>query len=295
MKTIGTMRYFVVLAGLAIVQAQFPPRTDDHFWRKKVVITLDLREKINVSLESGQEGYQLYTNYSTDPITDKSPYSNREGFIVALVKAFKEGKFVGFDPKNLSRQMSFEEFDSYSRRIEQGGGEASGGGDVEGVEADEFDSGGEFMDEGMDVEEGVGAPVGADASGRTPSSKDAFPYIKYYRTLARFIEDRIFDKNKSDMYYDIQYLCLVRVDPKGALPDEDAVCFRYKDVMDVMDDTQWRNRANDAEDRSMREIIELRRFSSYVTIVSGDVVNTLNQAELRRQQMIEFEHHLWTF
>jgi hypothetical protein len=32
-----------------------------------------------------------------------------------------------------------------------------------------------------------------------------------------------------------------------------------------------------------------------VTIVSGDVVNTLNQAELRRQQMIEFEHHLWTY
>ncbi len=294
MKNIGTMRYFVVLAGLAIVQAQFPPRTDDHFWRKKVVITLDLREKINVSLESGQEGYQLYTNYSTDPITDKSPYSNREGFIVALVKAFKEGKFVGFDPKNLSRQMSFEEFDSYSRRIEQGGGEGIGPQEGEGVDSEEFE-GGEFMDEGMDVEEGVGGPVGADASGRTPSSKDAFPYIKYYRTLARFIEDRIFDKNKSDMYYDIQYLCLVRVDPKGALPDEDAVCFRYKDVMDVMDDTQWRNRANDAEDRSMREIIELRRFSSYVTIVSGDVVNTLNQAELRRQQMIEFEHHLWTF
>jgi hypothetical protein len=297
MKTIRTMRYFVVLAGLAIVQAQFPPRTDDHFWRKKVVITLDLREKINVPLESGQEGYQLYTNYSTDPITDKSPYSNREGFIVALVKAFKEGKFVGFDPKNLSRQMTFEEFDSYSRRIEQGGGEDAGaqeGGGMDEMGGEEFDSG-EFMDEGMDVEGGAGEGTAADASSRTPSSKDAFPYIKYYRTLARFIEDRIFDKNKSDMYYDIQYLCLVRVDPKGALPDEDAVCFRYKDVMDVMDDTQWRNRANDAEDRSVREIIELRRFSSYVTIVSGDVVSTLNQAELRRQQMIEFEHHLWTY
>ncbi len=158
---------------------------------------------------------------------------------------------------------------------------------------EEFVSG-DFMDEGMDVE---GVVMGGSCRREFPypSSKDAFPYIKYYRTLARFIEDRIFDKNKSDMYYDIQYFCLVRVDPKGALPDEDAVCFRYKDVMDVMDDTQWRNRANDAEDRSVREIVELRRFSSYVTIVSGDVVNTLNQAELRRQQMIEFEHHLWTY
>jgi len=296
MKTVGTMRYIVVLAGLAVVQAQFPPRTDDHFWRKKVVITLDLREKINIPLESGQEGYQLYTNYSTDPITDKSPYSNREGFVVALVKAFKEGKFVGFDPRNLSRQMTFEEFDSYSRRIDQGGE----GGGTGGEEEDAF--GGMEGESEFDIEDDPGLEpggpdmgVGEDAQGKTPSSKDAFPYIKYYRTLSRIIEDRIFDKNKSDMYYDIQYLCLVRVDPKGVLPDEDAVCFRYKDVLDVMDDTQWRNRANDAEDRSVREIIELRRFSSYVTVVSGDVVNTLNQAELRRQQMIEFEHHLWTY
>ncbi len=290
------MRYLVVLLWAATMYAQFPPRTDDHFWRKKVVITLDLREKMNVPLESGQEGYQLYTNYSTDPITDKSPYPNREGFIAALLKAYKEGKLVGYDPKNLSRQVGFEVFDAYSRRIEQGGegaaveGEVGEGGDEFG--GDEF-GGEEFGGEELTADD-PGAAPGEQAT-RTPSSKDVFPYIKYYRTLARIIEDRIFDKNKSDMYYDIQYLCLVRVDPKGALPDEDAVCFRYKDVMDVMDDTQWRNRANDAEDRSVREILELRRFSSYVTIVSGVVSNTLNEAELRRQQMIEFEHHLWTY
>jgi hypothetical protein len=290
------MRYFFVLVGASVMYAQFPPRTEDHFWRKKVVITLDLREKINVPLESGQADKKLYTNYSTDPITDKSPYSNREGFIVALLKGFKEGKFVGYDPNNLSRQVSFEEFDAKSRRIEQGGGgevgEDMGGG------ADEF-GGDEFGGDDLGGGDELGADDIASAPTEqpvlTPSAKQAFPYIKYYRTLARIIEDRIFDKNRSDMYYDIQYLCLVRVDPKGALPDEDYICFRYKDVMDVMDDTQWRNRANDAEDRSVREIIELRRFSSFVTIVSGDVANTLNEAELRRQQMIEFEHHLWTF
>ena len=291
------MRYLVILAWGAVMYAQFPPRTDDHFWRKKVVITLDLREKINVPIESGQEGYQLYTNYSTDPITDKSPYPNREGFVAALLKAFKEGKLVGYDPKNLSRQMGFEVFDAYSRRIgtEPGGeGPAEDSGEIGADEfgGDEF-GGDDFGGDELSADD-PGAAPGEQAT-RTPSSKDVFPYIKYYRTLARIIEDRIFDKNKSDMYYDIQYLCLVQVDPKGALPDEDAICFRYKDVMDVMDDTQWRNRANDAEDRSVREIVELRRFSAYVTIVSGDVSNTLNEAELRRQQMIEFEHHLWTY
>lgn len=296
-------RNLVILLGAILVTtvyAQFPPRVDDHFWRKKVVITLDLREKINVPIESGQEGYRLYTNYSTDPITDKSPYSNREGLIVALLKGFKDGKFVGYSPKNLTRQVTFEEFDAYSRRIESGseGGGTESGADELGADefggdefaADEF-GGGEF---GEDLGGEPGAAPTSDAS-NTPSSSQAFPYLKYYRTLARIIEDRIFDKNRSDMYYDVQYICLVLVDPKGALADEDAICFRYKDVMDVLDDTQWRNRYNDAEDRSLREILELRRFASYVTIVSGDEATTLNQSELRRQQMIEFEHNLWTF
>ncbi|MDW8134993.1 MAG: hypothetical protein RMJ66_08025 [Bacteroidia bacterium] len=274
--------------------AQFPPRVDDHFWRKKVVLTIDLREKLNLPIEAGQAGYRLYTNYSTDPITDKSPYANREGAIVALLKGFKDGKFVGYNPKNLSQQVSFEEFDARSRRIE-GGGEAPAEGEEGGMEEDV--GGDEFAAEDMggdDLGGGIDAAPTSDAAG-TPKAEQGFPYLKYYRTKIQLIEDRIFDKNRSDMYYDIQYLCLIQVDPKGALPDETAVCFRYKDVMDVMDDTQWRNRANDAEDRSMREIIELRRFNGYVTILSGEESRTLNEAELRRQQMIEFEHHLWTF
>ncbi len=294
----------ILFSGFVIsaAYAQFPPRTDDHFWRKKVVITLDFREKINVPIESGQEGYRLYTNYSTDPITDKSPHINREGIIVALLKGFKDGKFVGYSPKNLSRQVTFEDFDAYSRRIESGG---QAGGDLEGEDAgmgggDEF-GGDEFGGDELGGDE-LGGDLGGDPgaaptsdAATTPSATQAFPYLKYYRTLARVIEDRIFDKNRSDMYYDVQYICLVLVDPKGALADEDAVCFRYKDVMDALDETQWRNRYNDAEDRSLREIFELRRFSSYVTVVSGDEARTLNQSEFRRQQMIEFEHNLWTF
>ncbi len=276
--------------------AQFPPRTDDHFWRKKVVLTIDLREKINEQIEAGQAGYRLYTNYSTDPITDKSPYANREGAIVALLKGFKDGKYVGFSPKNLSQQVSFEDFDSRSRRIESGGAATTGsegGDDLGGDDLGGDDFGGDDFG-GDDLGGDIDAAPTADA-GVTPKAEQGFPYLKYYRTKIQLIEDRIFDKNRSDMYYDIQYICLIQVDPKGALPDEPAVCFRYKDVMDVMDDTQWRNRANDAEDRSMRETIELRRFNSYVTVVSGEESRTLNEAELRRQQIIEFEHHLWTY
>ncbi|GIV23935.1 MAG: hypothetical protein N3A68_05315 [Bacteroidia bacterium] len=302
MNEVMTRRAYIMLSvfGIATAFAQFPPRVDDHFWRKKVVLTIDLREKVNEPIEAGQAGYRLYTNYSTDPITDKSPYANREGMIVALLKGFKDGKFVGYSPKNLSQQVSFEEFDARSRRIESGGeaaggegGDEMGGGDFGGDEFGGDDLGGDEFG-GEDLGGGIDAAPTSDAT-VTPKAEQGFPYLKYYRTKIQIVEDRIFDKNRSDMYYDMQYLCLIQVDPKGALPDEPAVCFRYKDVMDVMDDTQWRNRSNDAEDRSMREIIELRRFNGYVTIVSGEESRTLNEAERRRQQMIEFEHNLWTF
>ncbi len=287
---------FVSLA-LGLMYAQFPPRVDDHFWRKKVVLTIDLREKINVPIEAGQAPYRLYTNYSMDSVTDKSPYSNREGLIVALLKGYKEGKFVGYSPKNLYQQVSFEDFDARSRRIEAGGDAAAEGGEEEGVGGEDEFGADEFGDDvGADagMEGGIDSPPTAEG-GTTPSAETQFPYLKYYRTLIRLIEDRIFDKNRSDMYYDMQYICLVLVDPKGAIPEEDRICFRYIDVMDVLDDTQWRNRANDAQDRSLREIIELRRFRGYVTVVSGEEVRTLDEAELRRTQMVEFEHNLWTF
>lgn len=296
MNTKPMMRALILL-GLCtgLTYAQFPPRVDDHFWRKKVVLTIDLREKVNLPIEAGQAPYRLYTNYSMDSLTDKSPFANREGLIVALLKGYKEGKFVGYSPKNLYQQVSFEDFDARSRRIETGGemtetGDEGMGGEDE-FGGDEF--GGEDMG-GDDLGGGIDAAPAAEG-GTTPSAEKQFTYLKYYRTLIRVIEDRIFDKNRSDMYYDMQYICLVLVDPKGALAEEDKICFRYKDVMDVLDDTQWRNRANDAQDRSLREIIELRRFRGYVTVVSGDEVRTLDEAELRRTQMVEFEHNLWTF
>lgn len=241
------------------------PRVEDHFWRRKVVLTIDLREKINESLIKGQVG--LNTHYSTDPLTDKSRFSNREGIVNALLKGFREGKYTGYDPKILSRSMSYEAFEEFTKGRAKTTTTSS--------EEDE-----EFVeDTGEDI----------DAA---PADENIY---KYYDTKIRIIEDRIFDKNRSSMYYDIQYICLTRVDPTGALLEEDAVCFRYHDVRDVLEDTQWRNRANDAEDRSMRQIFELRRFSGYVTYVSGETVRTLQEAEIRRQQMIEFEHHLWTY
>lgn len=116
-----------------------------------------------------------------------------------------------------------------------------------------------------------------------------------YETALEFIEDRIFDKNRSDMIYDIQFLRLVWVDPGETLPDKNFVCFRYADVLETLEDTQWKNKFNDAEYRNMREIFELRLFSSYIINVSGRGVRTLAESDFRRNQLVEFEHHLWCY
>ena len=66
--------------------------------------------------------------------------------------------------------------------------------------------------------------------------------------------------------------------------------------MNQLDETQWKNRNNDAEYRSMREVIELRMYHSFIIDVSGnESVLTLNDAEYRRNQLVEYEHHLWHY
>jgi hypothetical protein len=66
-------------------------------------------------------------------------------------------------------------------------------------------------------------------------------------------------------------------------------------VIAVLDETQWKNKFNDAEDRSIREIFDQRIFNSLVMNSSQTKSNGPRDAETRRQQMIEFEHHLWSY
>ncbi|MEN2992091.1 MAG: hypothetical protein ABDH91_00865 [Bacteroidia bacterium] len=298
----GRLSLVAALAIIWVAYAQFPPRRDDHFMRRKIFRIIDLREKINLPLAWGQEESGLRELYSADPSTDQSPYSNREGIVAALIKGFQENKYVGYNPRNLAQEMHFSQFETYSKKLISGSSGEGGGGGVDTLSGpdefqDDFGSGGMG---GEDITDDFGtgtidAPNPTDTTAFVDETKGAPKYLRFYRSKIAIIEDRIFDKNRSDIYYDVQYLCLYRVDPAGKMPEEIVVCFKYKEVMDVLDDTQWRNPHNDAEDRSMREILELRRFSSTIVNVSGNESTTVLDAERRRQQMIEYEHHLWTY
>ena len=152
----------------------------------------------------------------------------------------------------------------------------------------------DMYEEEEDIMEDNGNSSG-NGYGLASAESDDLIDVAPYSTAIEFIENRIFDKNRSSEIYDIQYIRLVWVDPGETLPDENFICVKFSDVLETLEATQWKNGHNDAEDRNMREIFEERIFNSFITNVSQHGSRTLADAEHQRVQLLEFEHNLWSF
>lgn len=270
----------ITFLGISELYAQYPPRVEDHFWRKKVLERIDLDEKLNAPLIASES--KIYT---------KGKYGETDGIVRALINGYKDGKYVGYKYGSLQTPVTYNDFQKMMQG--QATSTTTGSGDVGEEEEEEFVDEEEGMDEGG-AEQATTDGQGKDdtmggGQGKPAENSDMLRYEKFIA----IIEDRIFDKNKSDMYYDIQYICLIDYDEQLGRY-ETQVCFSYKDVMDILDDTQYKNRNNDAEYRSMKEIIELRLFKSVLTELSGEELD-LKLAEKRNNQMVEYEHYLWEF
>lgn len=295
MKRFVIFAAFLVLGGVAtqlfaqLEGTRIPPRVEDHFWRRKVVNRIDLSEKINEPLIT-VESSAMYANPA---------FGETQGIIVALVNGLKSGKYLAYDPDSLNKSLTYDEVVEKAKQIEGNFAEEDEWGDDEGG-FDDFESDGDFEDFGEDefgFEDDFdmgddGGSEGDDLAGGSPDGDFA---VAPYESILEFIEDRIFDKNRSDMVYDLQYLRLVWVDPGETLPDKNFICLKYEDVLETLENTQWKNKFNDAEYRNCREIFDLRLFNSYILNVSGRGVRTLEESDFRRNQLVEFEHHLWSY
>ena len=105
------MRKYVLVSLILVLfsveaLAQYPPRIEDHFWRRKVVNRIDLNEKINAPLIKRENKFY----------TDESQYTGKEGLIMALFDGLKQGKFVAYHPDSLEVHLSYEEV---LRRIQE--------------------------------------------------------------------------------------------------------------------------------------------------------------------------------
>ncbi len=294
--------------------AQFPPRIEDHFWRRKVVNRIDLEEKINKPLVEIESGYYRGTD-------DTLGLPNKDGLVSALFTGLMNGDYPAYDPDTLSVSLTSEDVLDKINRI-SAEATSSGGLEEEAESEMGMDSGDEF---GFPDEEGgsdpfadpfadpfggggddpfAGPALGEDEPEEEVKEEEAavavapkneLPDLIPFEMVIQFVEDRIFDKNRSDMVYDIQYIEIIWVDPYGRLPERRLCTFAYDDVIPVLEKTQWKNRFNDAQYRSMREVFEMRLFHSYIIDISGVGIQSLAEAEYRRQQLVEFEHHLWSY
>lgn len=265
------------------VFAQFPPRVEDHFWRRKVVNKVDLTEKVNQPFTWRESKY--YNQYASGV--------EKNGFIYALMNGLKQGKFVAYDSDSLDKALTYDQVMVKVR-------EASGVTATEDAGSDDAtfdDVGGEDGGEAATDEWGFSEDAKEEKGSDEPvdwGTNDEYAALENYFT---FVEDRVFDKNRSDMVYDIQYIEFIWVDPGEVLRDKPICTFKYSQVMQELEKSQWKNKFNDAEYRNFREIFETRMFNTYILNVSniGGDVQSLQEAEYRKQQIVEFEHCLWSY
>lgn len=288
MKKLTILLVALVASMGAIAQipgADIPPRTDDHFQRNLVVNRIDMGEKINQPMALAQEP-SLYAT---------GTYGETQGLIAALFNGLKSGRYLAYSADSLNKSLTYEDVvtviqDIYGEPPVDPEWEEEPMWEEEENEFFNFEEEGDYNTEG-DVA-GFGEEFGGNAAnGDYEGDFD----ISAFESVIEFIENRIFDKNRSAQIYDVQYIRLVWVDPGETLPDQNVICFKYSDVLETLEDCQWFNKFNDAEHRNMREIFEERLFNGYVTNVSGRGVRTLEDAAFRQNQMVDFEHHLWSY
>jgi len=262
-----------------------PPRTDDHFQRNLVVNRIDMEEKIN----------QPLVQYTDPSFYAETTYGESNGMINALFNGLKSGKYLAYAADSLNKSLTYEDVMAKLERL-NGVDQFEGEFESEEFEDDPFylEEDTEFMydDEG---DTDVSSAFEDLSNGQNGSGQEDVVDLSGFESVVEFIENRIFDKNRSAVVHDIQYIRLVWVDPGETLPDENVLCFKYSEVLETLEDCQWTNKFNDAEHRNMREVFENRIFNSLMTNVSGRGVASLPEAEYRRNQLLDFEHHLWSF
>lgn len=135
------------------------------------------------------------------------------------------------------------------------------------------------------------------------------------------IEDMIFDKRRSRLYYDIQYIGILA--QKSGSTDINPIAFIfYKDFyklvekalhsknLDDRDRVQWRNRYNPSENKSFTDAFKLRLFHGIIDKVENPDDRSIQQiyeANGRaysesvfarweeEMRLMEKEHNLWEF
>jgi len=257
-------------------------RIDDHLVRRKIVMRIDLTEKINQPLIYCEN--PSYYDHFQD-------FESRCGIVNAILQGYQATKYVAYQANTPEKALQINDFMKSIKSIE-----ASMADDK--PESSDFESDDtEVSSTGLDFEDEFGffEDDSEHVDEKEVSKSESKQSILGLNTVLEIIEDRIFDKNKSTVTYKPLYFRIVWVDPYHKLPEKLLAAFRISDIGYVVSSTQWKNRFNDAGDLSIQQILEIRLFHGYIISISGGEVKTLDESEKRSHELVKFEHNLWEY
>ncbi|WP_040396266.1 type IX secretion system ring subunit PorN/GldN [Cesiribacter andamanensis] len=291
---IGAFAMFLAGASPAIAQERAseynensvrPIRESDILLKKRVWRRIDLKEKQNKPFFA---------------------YNNEISKI--MIEAVKAGVLTPYANDSLKTRMSREDFLANLQMPDTGGGlteeeKAMGF-------SQENNSGWDTSGWGSNNNSGAAGNNAGASSGA--SSASATEFLPRQITTLELMEDMIFDKRRSRLYWDIQAVKLVipASQFETGLLREVAV-FKYKDVEQLFrsmpGEAIWFNPHNSAGHLNLADAFTLRLFSGRIIKVANpddsmlvDIYNRSNKDGLMasqwiEMQLLELEHELWEF
>ena len=290
------------LVGLLSISSLFAQETNDQYnpnsidpipkyeqlFKRRVWMRIDLKEKQNKGFfaKNGEFSKLILDAVRSDEITQI--YKN-DSLTSTMTKDEFFGKLVASEPP---------EFDEYDP-------------DTDYYEGDEVIYNGTPYTSLYDDNLGITPDSDPDTWEPNPGGADGEEYFPNQISVLRLMEDRIFDKRRSRLYYDVQAIKIVvpgSETPNGV--DNEVAVFSYKDLVKVFrnhpNEAVWFNRYNTAENKNFADAFILRLFHGVLVKVENpddldivDIYTTRKEgimaSEWLNLQLMEKEHNLWEY
>lgn len=265
------------------------PKYEHHF-KIRVWRTIDLNEKQN-----------------------KGFFSNNGEITRLIIDAVRSGEITDiYASDSLTTKMSKEDF--LNRLVM-----------TQGMQYEPWDPGRTWYTDEITTYNGKNYRALFDNTGRNPetspddwaetSEGKAVTYLPRDINILRLVEDVIFDRRRSRLYYDLQAIQLIVPGSKTpTLVDEELGWFKYKDLERVFRNhpkkAVWFNRQNTAQNKNFADAFLLRLFHGTIRKIENPEDETIFDrylangrsyreavwaTEWAEIELMEKEHNLWEF
>lgn len=262
----------------------------EHHYKRRVWRTIDLREKQN-----------------------KGFFANNGEITRLIINAVRSGEIPDvYASDSLTTKISKEDF--LGRLVQ-----------TQGATYDAWDPTRSWFTDEISSYNGKNYRVLVDNTGKNPETSPdewaatsegrAADYLPRDMNILRLVEDIIFDKRRSRLYYDIQAIqIIVPGERTSTQVDEELGWFKYKDLERMFRNhpqkAVWFNRQNTAQNKNFADALLLRLFHGTIrkienpddeTIFDTYTANgrTYKEAvwatEWAELELMEKEHNLWEF